>query len=1260
VFVAGIDIGSGSFTVNSATQITIPSFPAHAAGGPFDITVQTAAGGTSVPSSGDQYTFVPAPAITAVSPQAGPIAGGNTVTVTGTTFAGTTDVQVGNADVTASPCPGSPVSPCFTVNGPGTQITLEDLPALTSGPSQVDIIVNASGGANNPAPVDTYIYAPVPTLGTPSPVNGPVAGGNNVTLAGTGFESTNGTGANFAVTKVTIGGANITAFPCPGSPVSPCFTVNSATQIVAKDIPGHAAGATTITVTSAGGVSAGASYTYVAPPAVTGVSPPSGPASGGNQVVVTGTAFTGATDVFVAGNDISSGSFIVNGPGTQITIASFPGHAAGGPFDITVETTAGGTSAPSSGDQYTYDGPPAITGVSPQAGPTSGGNTVTVTGTAFTGTTDVLVGSTDVTASPCPGSPVSPCFTVNGGGTQITLQDLPGASAGPPVDIIVTTPGGSNSAAPVDTYVYAPVPTISGISPPAGALAGGNIITITGSGFQSSNGGSADFTTTQVTVDGIAVTGSCPGAPCFSVISSTQINVEVPADSAGTVNVTVTTQGGTSGAGSYTYAPVPTISNISPLAGVLAGGTVTINGAGFESGSAFTTTQVTVDGTPITAVCGSSPCFTVVTANQIVVQVPSHAGGTVGITVTTVGGTSTAAEYAYAPVPTITGVSPNAGPPSGANPVTITGTDFESSNGPGTNYVATSMSINGATCAITSCFVVNSPTQITIASMPADLAGGIVPITVTTLAGTSATGSNSQYNYVASFPTVTSIAPSSGAVSGGAILTINGTNFGTQGAMFAATKVNFGSTAVTTTPCPPTPTTACFNVGGPTKITVFTPPGTAGPLNVQVTTPHSTSPSDPVPADVYTYVAPGTYTPEAVPFRICDTRAHSPTPACAGRTLGAALSVQITGTQVPSTAQAVVVNLTVINHSASTTFVSAYPSGGLRPLASNVNVDPDATQANLAIVALSSGGALTVYNSIGSVDVLIDVEGYFIPATSNVGTFHPLSPVRICDTRLAPTKTNCTTGVLPGGTWRKVVVSGLPPGGTGTGIPPNTTAAAAVFNLTAVSPSAATFLAISPPTGSDACPTGHATSSNLNPRAGETEPNRVISNLGPDQDICVYNSVGTVNFVIDVNGWFSGAGATTGADFYAVPPTRICDTRTGSGTQCTPTPAAASVSLIPVAGIKVVPAIGGAVAPVAIVANLTGISGTASTFLELYPADASTRPGSSDLNPAAHDVIANLDIVALATTVAGLNGNVRLFNSVGSINVVIDVAGWFQ
>lgn len=1236
------------FAFVTDTHITI-NLPASVAPGQYDVVVTTP-GGTSNQSSNDFLVVQQAaPTVTSVTPDAGPTAGGpSPISIVGTDFEGSgfaaTDVFFGNTDVTT-----------FALHS-ATSITVT--PPSGSGQEHVTVETQSTDGTaqqtSNTSPADTYVYAPGPAISGVVQPSGPTLGGNTVTLNGTGFESNNGTGANYAATKVSVAATNITATPCPGTPVAPCYTINSATQIVVEDFPAHAAGGVLITATTAGGTSTGAAYTYIALPTVTSVSPPSGPASGGNPVTVTGTAFANATDVFVAGNDIPSTAFTVNGPGTQISIAHFPAHAAGGPFDVTV-ATPGGTSVPSIGDHYTYDGVPTVTNVSPQAGPISGGNTVVVTGTAFSDTTDVLVGSGDVTVSPCPGSPVSPCFTVNGTGTQITIEDMPSGSAGPPVDITVNTPGGSNTPAPADTYVYAPLPTATSLSPPAGALGGGNTISVTGSNFQSSNGPSADYTVTAVSVGGIPATS-------FTVVSSTQVNVQVPAGSAGTASVIVTTQGGNSGAVSYTYAPVPTISSISPLAGPVAGGnTVTINGAGFSSGTAFTTTQVSVGGTSVTSACGTAPCFTVVSANQINVEVPANGGGTVPITVTTVGGTSTAAQYAYAPVPTVTSVSPNAGPPSGGSPVTINGTNFESTNGPGDNYSVTSVMVGSATCAVTTCFVVNSPTQISIASMPADLAGGIVHILVTTVAGTSTATSNDQYNYVTQFPTVSAVSPAFGPDAGGAILTISGTNFGNQTLAFHATKVSFGSTDVTTTPCPNHPTSACFNVISDSTIRVFTPPASApGTALVDVTNPSNPKASNALP---YTYVAPGTYTPLAVPFRICDTRRGSTTPACAGKTLGAPLQVQITGGQVPAQAQAVVVNLTVINHSATTTFVSAYPSGGTRPLASNVNVDPGVTQANLAVVALSSAGALTVFNSVGSADVVIDVQGYFAAPTGNGGTFHPLSPVRICDTRAKPGTTNCTTGALAGGTWRRVVVSGLPPGGTGTGIPPNLTAAAAVFNLTAVTPSAATFLAISPPNSSDVCPTAHAGSSNLNPAKGETEPNRVISNLGLNQDVCVYNSVGSVNFIIDVSGWFgSGGESTLGTDFYAVPPTRICDTRAGSGTQCAATPTSGSVRLIPVAGIKATPAIGGASAPVAIIGNLTGVAGTAATYLEVYPADATSRPVSSDLNPAARDVIANLDIVALATSTSGVNidGNVDLFNSAGTINVIIDVAGWFQ
>lgn len=910
----------------------------------------------------------------------------------------------------------------------------------------------------------------------------------------------------------------------------------------------------------------------------------------------------------------------------------------------------------------------AVSGVSPSMGPVAGGQSVVITGSGFNGATDVLFGGTDVNTTPCSGP--GACFTVI---SDSEIDAITPAGAPGTVDVQVEAGGVISPITSADQYTYQqPVPTVTNVSPDAGPSAGGSPeIAITGTDFIGSG-----FSATKLTFGGTDVSAAtsfpCSGsaAGCFQVNNATSISAFPPGGS-GQVDITVTTAStdGTSvqtstssSADLYTYVAGPAITGVAPKAGPIAGGNTIV-----VTGSTFTgATDVFVDTVDIQQICPGSPgvaCFTINSATQITINnMPAQGAGTIDVTVATPGGTSatsSADTYAYAPVPTVTSVNPNAGSPSGGNTVVITGTGFESAG----YFSPTAVSIGSMSCAVTSCYTVNSPTQITIASMPADSGVDQVDIRVSTVGGTSTVTSNDVYTYVTAFPAVTSLSQLMGPQQGGAVVTITGSGFGGPG--FGTNRILFDTTPVTVTPCPTTPTGPCFNIVSATKISVITPAASSpGTVDVRVVTPAGTTNTG--AGDRYTYVAKSTYR-ALTPFRICDTRAGSPTSACRGRTLGAPITVQITaaGGPVLPGAQAVVVNLTAINHSSSASFVSAYPAGGVRPLVSNINVDGATVQANLAVVALSPGGAITIFNSVGSVDVIVDVQGYFAtPGGSTAGEFHSLAPIRICDTR-ANTHTVCAATVnnpLAGGTWRKVVVSGLPPGGTGVGIPADGTAATAVFNLTAVGGTQATFLTVAPPNSLDQCPT-RASASNLNPKAGETLPNRVISPLGPNRDVCIFNSVGSVNFFVDVNGWFGTAAAPAGAFFYAVPPTRICDTRANTHTACAgaiSTPlGAAAVRTIQVAGTTVVPAFAGSTKPVAVVANLTGVAGTASTFLALYPSDAAHRPGSSDLNPAARDVIANLAVVSLSKT-APTSGFVNLYNSVGSINVILDVAGWFQ
>jgi subtilisin family serine protease len=438
----------------------------------------------------------------------------------------------------------------------------------------------------------------------------------------------------------------------------------------------------------------------------------------------------------------------------------------------------------------------------------------------------------------------------------------------------------------------------------------------------------------------------------------------------------------------------------------------------------------------------------------------------------------------------------------------------------------------------------------------------------------------------------------------------------------------------------------------------------SGPVSLTITNPDGSTAVDP---SAYSYIDPTAYHALA-PFRVCDTRSTAGANECKDKTLGAGgtVNVQITGGAVPTTAESVVVNLTAVNHSGGGTFVTAYPAGGSLPLASNMNLAGPGVRSNLAIVQLSTGGAFTIYNALGSVDVIVDVQGYFSRPTGSgtvPGEFHSIPPLRICDTR-ADQNTECAGAIndpLAGGRWRDVVLSGLPPGAAGgtPSIPADGTAAAAVFNLTATQATEATYLTVAPPSSSGACPTAAPAASNVNPQPGTSLPIRVIAPLGPHHDICVFNAVGSTEFIIDVDGWFgTGAEATAGALFYSVAPTRICDTRALSPTECAGMTLQSSAAIpIPVAGVGDVPTLG-ASPPVALVANLTAVGGSAATYLALYPSDVA-RPRASDLNPAVGEVIANLSVVGIAQT-GGSAGDVSLFNAVGTINAILDVAGWFE
>ncbi|MFF7650558.1 IPT/TIG domain-containing protein, partial [Streptomyces sp. NPDC007983] len=204
---------------------------------------------------------------------------------------------------------------------------------------------------------------------------------------------------------------------------------------------------------------------------------------------------------------------------SQITAVAPPGAA--GPVQITV-TGPGGTS---NGVTYFYVGLPTLGAVTPGQGPAAGGTAVTLTGTNLLGATAVKFGTVAATS-----------FTVVSD-IQINAVAPPGTAG--PVQVTVTTPGGTSNGV---TYLYVAVPTLTSAVPGQGPLGGGNTVTLFGTGL----------TTANAVHFGSTLAG-------FTVVSDNWVTATAPAGSAGAVNVTVTTEGGTSNAVSYARVAGPDI-----------------------------------------------------------------------------------------------------------------------------------------------------------------------------------------------------------------------------------------------------------------------------------------------------------------------------------------------------------------------------------------------------------------------------------------------------------------------------------------------------------------------------------------------------------------------------------------------------------------------------------------------------------------------------------------------------------------------------
>lgn len=591
--------------------------------------------------------------ITGLTPAAGPTAGGTQVTITGSGLTAADGVTFG----------GTPATD-VTVNPAGTQITATVTASETAGPVEVDVQFPAgSVTAGN----FTFV---APTITSITPSQGPVAGGTTVEITGTGLEgATQVTFAGLAGTDLTLTPeGTLTVVTPPGSP---------GLVDVVVTLPGLDANAPD-------------GFFYVAPglAQIEGLSPASGPTSGGTVVTITGANLGSATAVTFDGAPAE----ILSTSASQLVVRTPAGDP--GPADVVVTNAVGDSLAPGA-FEYLQDGAGAVvTSLTPPTVSTAGGTVVTIVGEGFDGATDVLFGDalgTDV--------------TVSEDGTTITVTAPPSQVPGQtPVTIVF--PAGQVPAGDV-TYV---APTLVSVNPGDGATVGGTRVVLTGTGL-----GQA----TAVTFAGV------PGTDLVVSQDGTQITVTTPPGTAGLVDVEVALPGAdallTDG---FLYRVAPTASTLTPSSGPLLGGqTVLITGTGFVPGQ----TTVTFDGVP-------SPTVRVLSPTALVAITPAHDAGQVDVVVSVGSVAAAALAYVYdpeaAPVPAppvIDTITPASGGTGGGTIVTVTGTGFVPD--------ATSVVMCDVTIPASDVQVNPSGTRATFATPPCT--AGTVTFTLVTPGGTA-------------------------------------------------------------------------------------------------------------------------------------------------------------------------------------------------------------------------------------------------------------------------------------------------------------------------------------------------------------------------------------------------------------------------------------------------------------------------------------------------------------------------------------------
>ncbi|MFJ5883934.1 PKD domain-containing protein [Kitasatospora cineracea] len=359
------------------------------------------------------------------------------------------------------------------------------------------------------------------------------------------------------------------------------------------------------------------------------------------------------------------------------------------------------------------------------------------------------------------------------------------------------------------------------------------------------------------------------------------------------------------------------------------------------------------------------------------------------------------------------------------------------------------------------------------------------------------------------------------------------------------------------------------------------------------------------------------YVPLAQPVRTLDTRTGTGAPK--GKIgPGGSLKLKVTGTAgVPAdgTVTAVLVNLTSTG-STEDSHVIAY-GGGARPNTSNLNTVAGRDVGNTAMVPVAADGTVTLYNHSGRTDLIADVQGYYGLKPQVRTDLHPVQAVRALDTRSG-------TGVRAGALGPNASLAFKV---RGPGLLPDD-AKVAVLNLTATGSSEDTYIA--------ANPSFPVSISNLNVSRGATVANQVTVPIAADGTVKLYNHVGTVQLVADLQGYYGAADNP----LVPVQPVRALDTRT--------TGKPVSRAHHTVVDVRKFGVPGNATA---VLVNLTGLNARYEDWLAAGD-PATTEWTTSNLNLVPGAIVSNLALVPVH------DGLIEVVDHVGSADAIVDIQGY--